>query len=166
MTKVSKICLRLYSVGILCKLQLVKFLLYASSSTRVAWCLYHYHKKPPLNCCQSSEGIHQGRSMNSIIRVRWSVLSTMPVCLLRRFPIHSYCSYPFQATYNDGGNCGHKNDTYAQLIQDILPVHYCLSPGFLGSFNSLILALTRHLFRLHCITKLKVTTNRVVAHQM
>ena len=41
-TKVSKICLRLYSAGILCELCLVKFLLYASSSTRVVALPYHY----------------------------------------------------------------------------------------------------------------------------
>ena len=77
-----------------------------------------------------------------------------------------YGAYQFEATYYYGGDCCHENCRYYGHLPDVLPIHYCLPPGFRGSFNSLILALIRHLLRLHCITKLKVTTNRVVAHQM
>ena len=162
----SKICLRLYSAGIPCEYALVKFLLTHSSSTRVAWSLYHRHKKPPLNSSASSEGIHQGRSMNLIIQVSVSVSSKKPTHRLLWFLVVSYCSYPFETAYNNGCDERHKNHCDTHLIEYVLPVHYCLPPGRLGSFNSLILALIRHLLRLHCITKLRVSTSRVVAHQM
>ena len=153
-------------MGLLAPTVVVLQLLIEIDFGQSVWSYVCRTKNPPLNCCQSSEGIHQGRSMNSIIRVRWSVLSTMPVCLLRRFPIHSYCSYPFQATYDHSCNERHEHHCDTHLVEYVTPVHHCLSPGFRGSFNSLILALIRHLLRLHCITKLRVTTNRVVAHQM